>query len=171
MILAIFDLKVSPIIFWVNEPFYLGEIQNRFSRRQLLRPSYISDRNEFCYFCYFWFISQLDDSYLVLSQLAFQFRRNKLDFQDGGHPGFQIGSILAIFHLPVNPVLPTEFRLKWPFGSEEDVKNRFSKWPSWWPPWISDWNGFSYFWSTNHPGDSYQALSQLPFRFRRRTEK
>ena len=76
MILAIFDLQVTPILpvkFQVNGPFYSGEeVKNRFSRWQLWRPSCISNRNNFRY-CLS--TSQLDDSYQVLSQLAFWFKR------------------------------------------------------------------------------------------------
>ena len=39
-------------------------------------------------------------------------------------------------------MLPIKFRVNWPFSSEEEGKNRFSRWP---PSWISDWNDFSYF--------------------------
>ena len=57
-----------------------------------------------------------------------------------------IGMILAaIFDLQVTPMLPIKFRANWPFGSGEEAKNRFSRWPPWRPPWISDWNDFSYF--------------------------
>ena len=38
----------------------------------------------------------------------------KIDFQDsrhGGHLGFTIGTILAIFDLPITPVLPTKFQV------------------------------------------------------------
>ena len=66
------------------------------------------------------------------------------DFQDGyhgGHLGFPIGTILAIFDLQVTPMLPSKFGVNWPFGSEE-AKNRFSRWR---PSWISDRNDFSYF--------------------------
>ena len=91
-----------------------------------------------------------DASYQVSSQLAFWFRRRrkKIDFQDGshdGHLGFLIRMTLAIFYLQVTRMLPTEFQDNWPFGSEGEVKNRFSRWPPWWPPWISDLNDFSYF--------------------------
>ena len=34
----------------------------------------------------------------------------------------------------------------WPFSSEEEGKNRFSRWP---PSWISGWNNFSYFYIYN----------------------
>ena len=56
-------------------------------------------------------------------------------------------TILAtcIFDLQVNPMLPTKFRVSWPFGSGEEAKNRFSRWLPWQPSWISDQNDFSYF--------------------------
>ena len=76
--------------------------------------------------------------------LSVQEKKRKIDFQDGlhgGHLGFPIGTILAIFDLQVTSMLPTKFGVNWPFGSVE-AKNRFSRW---WPSWISDWNDFSYF--------------------------
>ena len=42
-------------------------------------------------------------------------------------------------------MLPTKFRVNWPFGSGEEAKNRFSRKLPWWPSWISDWHNFSYF--------------------------
>ena len=72
----------------------------------------------------------------------------KLDFQDGchgGHLGFQIGTILAIFDLQVTQMLLSKFGVNWPFGSGEEAKNRFSRWRPWVPPWISDRHDFSYF--------------------------
>ena len=35
--------------------------------------------------------------------------------------------ILAIFDLQVTQMLPTKFRVNWPFGSGEEAKNRFSR--------------------------------------------
>ena len=55
-------------------------------------------------------------------------KKRKIDFQDGhhgGHFGFPIRTILAIFDLQVTPLLPTRFRVIWPFGSGEEEKNRF----------------------------------------------
>ena len=98
----------------------------------------------------------------------------KIDFQDGchgGHLGFPIKTILATFQVQVTPMLPTKFRVNWPFGSEEEAKNTFSRWPPWRPPWISDRSDFSYFWSTSHPGASYQVSSRSAFQFRRRIAK
>ena len=74
---------------------------------------------------------------------------------------------LSYFDLQVTPMLPTKFRVKWPFSSDEEVK-RFS----WWPPsWISDQNDFSYFWSTSHPDASYQFSNQMALWFRKISEK
>ena len=71
----------------------------------------------------------------------------KTDFQDGchgGHLGFPIGTILANFNLSVSPMLPTKFQDNWLLGLGE-AKKRFSRWPSWWPSWISKQHDFSYF--------------------------
>ena len=80
--------------------------------------------------------------------LSVQEKKLKIDFQDGchgGHPGFPIGTSLAIFDLQVIPMLPSKFGVNSPFSSGEEAKNRFSRWPPWWPSWISDRHDFSYF--------------------------
>ena len=59
--------------------------------------------------------------------------------------GFPIKMILAIFDLQVTPMLPTKFPVNWPFASGEEAKNRFSRWPPWWPSWISKRDDFSSF--------------------------
>ena len=49
----------------------------------------------------------------------------KIDFQDGchgGHLGYPIGTILAIFDLQVTPMSPTKFGVNWPFGAGEEAK-------------------------------------------------
>ena len=72
----------------------------------------------------------------------------KIDFQDGGnggHLGFPISTILAIFDLQVILMLPSKFGVNWPFGLGEEAKNRFSRWRPWRPSWISDRHDFSYF--------------------------
>ena len=56
--------------------------------------------------------------------LSVQEKKRKIDFQDGRHLGFPIGTILAIFNLQVIPMLPTSFRLSWPFGSGKEAKKR-----------------------------------------------
>ena len=48
--------------------------------------------------------------------------KQKIDFQDGGHLGFLIGMILAIFDLQVTTMLPTKFRVNWHLGLGEEAK-------------------------------------------------
>ena len=43
----------------------------------------------------------------------------------GGHLGFPIGTILAIFDLQIIPMLPTKLGVNWPFGSEKKPKIYF----------------------------------------------
>ena len=77
-----------------------------------------------------------------------QEKKLNIDFQDGGHGGhlgFPIGTILAVFDLQAILKLPSKFGVNWPFGSGEETKNRFSRWPPWQPSWISDQHDFSYF--------------------------
>ena len=64
--------------------------------------------------------------------LSFLKKKLKINFQDGRHGchlGFPIGTILAIFDIQVTPMLPTRFQVNWPFGSGEEVNNKFSRWP------------------------------------------
>ena len=96
--------------------------------------------------------------------LLVQEKKRKINFQDGGHGGhlgYPIGTILAIFDLQVTPMLPSKFGVNWPFGSGEEAKNWFSGWRPWRPSLISDRHDLSYFWSTGHPDASYQVSSQL----------
>ena len=89
----------------------------------------------------------------------------KIDFQDGchgGHLGFPIGMILAIFDLQVTLMLPTKFQVNWSFGSGEEVKNRFSRFPTGMILAIFDLQV-----APMLPTIS----SQLAFRFRSRSEK
>ena len=39
---------------------------------------------------------------------------SKIDFQECGHLGFPIGTILAISDLQVTPMLPTKYKVNWP---------------------------------------------------------
>ena len=79
-----------------------------------------------------------------MSQLPFRFRRksSKQIFTMAATWDFLSQRSELFFYLHVTPMLPTKFRVNWPFSSEEEGKNRFLRWP---PPWISDWNDFSYF--------------------------
>ena len=55
--------------------------------------------------------------------LSVQEKKFKTDFQDGRYSrnlGFPIATIWAIFYLQVTPMLPTKFRVNWPFISEEE---------------------------------------------------
>ena len=155
-----------PAKFLVNWPFGSGEeVKNKFSRWLSWQPSSISDWNDFSYF---W-----STSHSNAIRLSVREKKRKIDFQDGGHGGhlgFPIGMILTIFNLQVTPMPATKVRVNWPVGSGEEVKDRFSYWPPWQPPWISDLNDFSYVWATSHPDVSYQVSSQVTFRFRRRSE-
>ena len=54
--------------------------------------------------------------------LSVQEKKRKINFQDGchgGHFGFPIGTILAIFDLQVVPMLPTAFGVNWLLGLGE----------------------------------------------------
>ena len=64
--------------------------------------------------------------------LVIQEKKFKIDFQDGncgGHLVSPIGTILAIFALQVISTILTKFQANWPFGSGEEAKNRFPRWP------------------------------------------
>ena len=92
--------------------------------------------------------------------LSVQEKKRKIDFQDGGHGGhlgFPIGMILAIFDLQITPMLPTRFGVNWPLGSGEEAKNRFSSWRPWRPSWISDRHDFNCF--------DLQVTPMLPSKF------
>ena len=57
--------------------------------------------------------------------LSVQEKKRKIDFQDGGHLGFRIGTILAIFDLQVTLMLPSKFGVNWPFDQEKKRKIDF----------------------------------------------
>ena len=72
------------------------------------RPAWIYDRHDFSYF---W--SESPQCFLPSFEstgLSVQEKKRKIDFQDGchgGHLGYRIGTILAIFDLQVTPMSPT----------------------------------------------------------------
>ena len=82
-------------------------------------------------FSYFRSINHSDASYQVPSQLAFGFRRKSekkkknSSCHHGGHLGFPISRILAIFDLQVTLILPTKSEVSWPFGSGIEGKIDF----------------------------------------------
>ena len=117
-ILAIFDLQVTlmlPSKFGVNWPFGSGEEAKDgrhdgphgghlgFPIRTIL--AIFDLQSPRC------FLANLESI-----GLSVQEKKRKIDFQDGGHPGFPIGTILAIFDLQVTPMLPTKYRVNWPWG-------------------------------------------------------
>ena len=58
-----------------------------------------------------------------------QEKKRKIDFRDGchgGHLGYPIGMVLAVFDLQVTPMLPSKFGVNWPFDSGKEAKNRFT---------------------------------------------
>ena len=66
--------------------------------------------------------------------------------------------IFTIFDLqPVTLMLPSNFGVKWPFGSGEEAKNRFSRWLPWRPSWIFDWQILAIF--------DLQVIPMLPSKF------
>ena len=56
-------------------------------------------------------------------------------------------------------MLSTKLPVNWPFGSGEEVKNRFPRWQPQQPSCTSDRHDFSYFLTTSHPDASYQVSS------------
>ena len=83
---------------------------------------------------------------MLPTKFQVQFGPAKMDFQDGRHDlGFPIGMTLDICDLQVSLMLPTKFQVSWPFGSEEEAKNRVLRWRPWRPSFISYQNDFSYF--------------------------
>ena len=61
-----------------------------------------------------WFLASLESI-----GLSVQEKKRKIDFQEGrhgGHLGFPIGTILAIFDLQVTPMLPAKYQVNWPRG-------------------------------------------------------
>ena len=137
-------IPMLPTKFRVNWIFDSGE-----ETKNIWSMAAILDHNDFSYFWSTaprWFLPSFKSI-----GLSVQEKKRKMNFRHGGHLWFPIGTILAIFDLPVTPILPTKPRVDWPFGSGEKSKNTLSRLPPWWPSWISDRIDFSYFWSISHP--------------------
>ena len=150
-----------------SKPFGSGEeANNRFSRWQPWRPSWISDRNCFSFFFFlffffffffFFFICKSPWSFLPTfksSGLSIKKKTLKIDFNDGAHLGLSIGIILAVFDVQGNQILPSyqvSSRLAFCFG------RRRNKIDGGHGMLISDWNYFNFFLSKiqiNWPFDS-----------------
>ena len=105
--------------FPVNWLFCSEEAQSWFLRWRPWWPSWISDQN---HFSYFWSTSH-PDSFYQSTGLPVQ-KKLKINLKDGSHGshlGLLIRTILAIFDLQVAPILPTKFRVSWPFDSGEEA--------------------------------------------------
>ena len=81
-------------------------MKTRFSRWRPWRPSWTSDRINFCYF-------DLQVTLMLPTKfrsvgLLVKEKKRKTDFQDCRH-GFTIETIVAIFDLQVTSMLPTKF--------------------------------------------------------------
>ena len=97
--------------------------------------------------------------------LSVQKKKGKIDFQDGRHLGFPIGTILASFISTSHPDASYQFSNQlalWFRKISEKAAFQIVR--------ISDPNNLSYFRSTSHPKASYQVSSQMAFQFRRRSE-
>ena len=57
--------------------------------------------------------------------------------------GYQNVTILSILNLRVSQMPPTMFQFNPTFCSGADVVLKLSRWPPWWPSWISEQNDFS----------------------------
>ena len=97
----------------------LVQQKKRFSRQPPWLPSWIFEKDLAT------FDLQMNPDTKFRVSWPFRQEKLKIDFQDGSHPGFPIGTILANFYLPVTPMLPTKFSVNWPFGSGEEAKKDF----------------------------------------------
>ena len=95
-----------------------------------------------------------------------------IDFQDGGHLWFQIKTLLAtfvIFDLKLPQYFQPSFESIGPSVQKKKLKTDHQDGDH---LEVSIWqNDFSCLWSTSRPTISYQVLSQLAFRFGRKSTK
>ena len=64
---------------------------------------------------------------LRIDWISVQEKNRRIDFQNGGHLGCRIETILAIFDLQVAPILPTKFRVNKPFSLGAEALDRLSR--------------------------------------------
>ena len=137
-----------PTKFQVSWPFgSRKEVKNRFSRWLPWPPSGISDLNDFSFLFYLQ-VTPMPPTKFQVNWSFLPEKKRKIDFQDGhhgGHLGFPIGMILAIFNLQVTPMIPTSSRLA--FG----CRRRAAILDFCWISWISDRNNFSCFFIYKSP--------------------
>ena len=119
------------------------EGKNRFSR---CSPSWIFDRNNFSYFYIYKSSRHFPPIFKSTGPLVQEIKRKKRvsrwPISDPNNLSYSRSTILD---LQVTRMLPTKFRVKWPFSSGGEAKNKFSRCLSWRPSWISDRDDFSYF--------------------------
>ena len=96
-----------------------GDVKNGFSRWPQLRPSWISDRNDFSYF---WSISRSDASYQVSRQLALRFIRSETEIFKTAILDFWSE---RFSDLHVTLMLSTKFQVSWTLGSGGEAKRDF----------------------------------------------
>ena len=112
------------------------EVQNRFSRWQLWGPWTFSYFWSTMYKSPWWFLPSFKSIGLSVQEGENRFSRWSPSWIS------DCNNLSYSFILPVPSMLPTHVRANWPFYSE--VRNRFSRWPPWPLPWISDWKDFIY---------------------------
>ena len=148
-LLATFNLQVTSIFpsqFWVSWPFCSEEFKTDFQNGSHGNHLGFPIKK----------ILAIVDLQVTLYLLYWQ-EKFKQDFEDrgqGGHLGLPLKTIIATFDLQVTLIFPTKF---WPFRSEGEFRNRFSRWLPWRLSWISSRDYFSYFWLL--------AASILPIKF------
>ena len=125
-----------PIKFQDNQSFVSGEkVKKKIFKMAVI---WIFHRNNFSYFFNYKSPQCFLPSFKSIG-LSVQERKQNRRFsrwRSWRHLAFPIRIILISFDLQVTPMLPTKFQVNWPFGSGEELKNRFSRW---------DRNNFSYF--------------------------
>ena len=96
--------------------------------------------------------------------LSVQEKKRKIDFQDGchgGHLGFPIGTILAIFDLQVTLMVPSKFGVNWPSVQEKKRKIDFQDGGHGGHLGFPIGTILAIFDLQSHPDASYQVSSQL----------
>ena len=159
VMVAIFDIEMEPLS--NSESLCPSNASHRFgsiwhmvweemsfegiSRQSPWRPSWIS---EWIDFSNSESLCHSDASYPVSAQSDLRFGRChlknfKMAARHGGHLGYRNTTILAILNLYVTPMPLIKFRLNLTYDLGGDVVWRISRWPPWWPSWISERNHFS----------------------------
>ena len=103
--------------------------------------------------------------------LSAQKKKGKIDFQDGHHLGFLIGTILAILISSSHPDASYQFSNQLAVWFRKISQKKSFKMATMAAILDYDPNNLSYFRSTSQPNASYQVSSQMAFQFRRSSEK